>query len=183
MTEFKKSIKKCVQIITISNDCCLLSRQFLQKSIDFSFSLGELSKAPTKKVFVLKNGEIQSELGFKRKQKILYIQILKSIFINKSGHGYDWGCDFPKKLYLDFINAKKIPGFCIFPSDNEMKGLCDEYRKVGIKNLPEFAFAFGYKVPKKFIEEDEKIKKKIKKINNKFISKKEKNCKIFYNYI
>jgi hypothetical protein len=179
MVEFEKSIKECVQIITISNGCCLFSRQFLKKLIDPSFNLWELTRCPTKKVFISKNGNIQSKLGLKRKQKILYIQILKSIFINKSGHGYDWGRDFPPKLYLDFINAKKIPEFCIFPSDNEMKDLCDKYKKAGIKNLPEFAFAFEDKVPKEFIKEDEKIKNKIRKINNAFISKKRKEFKEF----
>jgi hypothetical protein len=184
MGKFEKSIKECVQIITISNDCCLLSRQFLKKSINSSFNLWELTKCPTKRVFVEKNGNIQSKLGLKRKQKILYIQILKSVFVNKSGYTHDWGYDFPSKLYLDFINSKQIPGFCVFPSDNEMKDLFDRYKKAGIKNLPEFAFAFEDKIPKKFIKEDEKIKNKLRKINDTFISKKRKELeKILQSYL
>lgn len=182
MDKYPKSIKKCVQLITISNDCFLLSGQELRDSISGAFILWELSKWSTKDVFIRNDGSIQSELGYKRKQKILYVQKTNSIFINKKGHCHYWNFDFPKKLYLEFINLKskkelpKIPNFCIFPDTSEAKELLKKYKKAGVKEA-EFAVAFGYKIPKNISASDKKTQEIIRLINFDFIWQKRKELK------
>ncbi|MDZ7611543.1 MAG: hypothetical protein U5L10_02165 [Candidatus Moranbacteria bacterium] len=185
MVEKGKSIKNKTQLVTISNDCFLFSRGFLLESINQPFPLWELSKNPAKEVFIEKDGKALSELGRKGKQRILYIQKMKSIFINKKGRSHNLDYDFPKKLYLEFINKKKkedvedIKDFCIFPSLGEMEKLFDEYKQAGIEGVPEFAKAFNEEVPEEFKKEEEVQKEIIRKINLKFIWKKRKELKNF----
>ncbi|MDD3487521.1 MAG: hypothetical protein PHF35_04075 [Candidatus Moranbacteria bacterium] len=188
MDKYPKSIKKCVQLITISNDCFLFPGRKLRESISTAFSLWEHSKHPTKEVFIRNDGSIQSDLGKDRKLKILYVQKTRSIFINKKGHCHYWNFDFPNKLYLQFINLKskreilKIPHFCVFPDESEAKKLLNKYEKAKIKEA-EFAAALGYKIPKKISESDKKIQAAIHSINLDFIWKKRKELKdIVKNY-
>lgn len=183
MDKYPKSIKKCVQLITISNDCFLFSRQALQNPLSIAFNLWELSKNPLKDVFVREDGTIQSALGFKRKQKILYVQKANSIFINKKGYCHYWNYDFPKKLYLQFINLKNkkelgmIPFFCAFPDNGEMKELHKLYKKAEKNIDPEFPVAFGYKIPRALLNNKGRNQKIINALNIDFIWKKRKELK------
>lgn len=182
MDRYPKSIKKCVQLITISNDCFLFSRQKLQDSLSGASGLWELSKNPIKNVFIKNDGSVQSIFGDERKQKILYIQKANSTFINKKGHSHYWNFNFPKKLYLNFINLRskkellKIPDFCIFPNQLEAKNLLKKYTKKGVSDA-EFATSFGYKIPQEIIESDKKNQKIIRSVNSDFIWEKRDELK------
>ncbi len=180
MENFGRSIKRHVQLVTISNDCFLFSRQQLQLFIDQSFNLWENTKNPIKETYLTNDGGLTS--FSRKKQKINYIQKFKSEFIDRKGRRYDndfdFGGDFPERLYLEFVRLKNkedlansilFKNFCAFPSIEESEKLLKLYKKAGYKNSPIFVSGRGYKKCKKSTEQVQKVVNEIKKINIDFI--------------
>jgi len=186
-----RSIKKLVQLVSIDNNCILLSREFIQRQLSLSFNLGEYTKNPLRNIYINKKGDAVSFIGLGRKQIISYIQKINFTFIDKKGTSNFNASKQLKKVYTEFVelkNKKELRkfieekhGFCVFPNELEMAMLLREYKKAGITKTPIYYAAYKYPIPKKIKKESAKTIKdvgnKIKKVNIDFIWKKQQELK------
>ena len=177
----ERSIQKHVQLATIDNDCCLFSRQYLQRNLDVALALSEFSADPTKTIFVTKDRQVQSYIGGGRKQVIEYVQAIKFRYINKNGLVDFDEEKFPLKLYVDFLKlenkAELDDSFCVFPNEGEMMQLAQEYEKAGIDGSLVPVALFGYKLEPEREKQIAEMQKTIREINLDFVWKKQEQLK------
>ena len=108
----KKRIKNPVQLISQSNNCCLLSAQPVQELFSKSRGIaGDVSPYPNRSIYLEKNGNGRYfvDSKYQLKQLIRYIQEIKVNYILKNGYSYNEAFDFVERLYEEFIeiNSKK----------------------------------------------------------------------------
>lgn len=184
-----RAIKKHIQLVKINNGCCLLSRSVFQGSLDDTFPLSEYTKDPLKNIYITDKNMALSYIGCGRKQLIPYVQMINFVYIEKTGQANFKGFQFPKKLYVDFINLEqkndlkdfleKSLDFCIFPTDSEMQQLFKKYRKAGLRGMPIYYASYGYKIPEKLDAQFKEVFFKIAEINIDFIWEKQQGLKKF----
>ena len=136
----KKRIKNPIQLVIQSNDCQLFSAQPISELFAKSNGIaGDVGPEPNRAVYLEKNGNGKYFIDEKYhlKQKIEYVQKINIDYILQKGLSYNWGYDFPVRLYEQFIKietkkelAKFVEkmDFCIFPKESEIGGLKADYK-------------------------------------------------------
>ncbi|MFZ1736182.1 MAG: hypothetical protein WAU31_04575 [Candidatus Moraniibacteriota bacterium] len=150
-----------IQLITQSNDCCLLTFQELKNHFDRNWDLMEFTRDPKRPLYIHPNGTSFANeppwIAFYSKawNTPLYRQIVRLLHIHRRGYLERDPRTFSEDkhpLYLRFVNLTHRPelnefvenmkGFCITPNQNEAKRLKERYRKAVGADTREFLFSF-----------------------------------------
>lgn len=176
-----------IQLITQSNDCCLLTFQELKNHFDRNWDLMEFTRDPKRPLYIHPNGTSFANeppwIAFYSKawNTPLYQQMIRLLHIHRRGYLERDPRTFSEDkhpLYLRFANLTHRPelnefventkDFCIVPNENEAKRLKERYRKSVGADTREFLFPFEGKVSSQKTEE-ESAKQAIYQINLDFL--------------
>jgi hypothetical protein len=180
-----RAIKSHIQLITQSNDCCLMSRHDLRSyEIDVQM-FNDFVSFPKNDFYVREDGKInyKSLRSIKKVDDCYYIQIVNLLEIDKNGDLNREPYIFPDRLYLQFINLKKIDdlnklidrmgGFCFFPDKIYVDALSKLYQKTVGSDKFKFLFSnFNFSKEK---EVTKIATKSLREINLKFLWLKKQN--------
>lgn len=187
-------IDRYIQLITQSNDCCLLTYSEMKIRFERAWDLIEFTRNPEEYLYLHPNGRAFAQrkpwIGhYSHSSNIPYYhQKARLLHIHKNGRI----CNDPhfmfslnnKSLFLRFINSKNrmalknlmgvVQGFCIFPSDQDKARLIQQYKKsLGAENY-HFLFPMNSPLPQKKEREEVRITEVINKINLDYLWEKKR---------
>lgn len=174
-----RTVKSHIQLITQSNDCCLMNQYDLRSyEIDSQLFNGFVG-FPRNSFYVREDGRInyKSLRSIKSKEDRQYIQIIDYLEISKDGEVQRDPYIFPDRLYLQFINLKnfddlckfvdRMGGFCFFPDKIHLAALSKLYQKA--VGSDKFSFLFSNYSSVKEKEVTKIATKSLREINLKFL--------------
>jgi len=189
-------IDQHVQLITQSNDCCLLTFPEMRIWFERAWDEMEFTRNPEEFLYLQQNGHSFANRSpwikfySHPRNTPLYFQKVRLLHIDSSGRVYD---DpryiFSQKnraLFLRFINLKNrraldrfiedAKGFCIFPEKQEQETLTQRYRKAIGEEIHDFLFPMHAPLTEEMTEKETVITNNIREINLDYIW--EKKCSL-----
>lgn len=185
----QRIIDRHVQLITQSNDCCLLTFSEMKTRFERAWDLIEFTRNPEEILFLHPDGSSFAERSpwiqfyTHPTNTPLYHQKVRLLHINKDGRIFDNQCPmfYQKKqaLFLQLINVPKkkelkkfvetMRDFCIFPGEEEAGSLSVKYKKIIGTEIHNFLFPIKAIPSQETKEEDARIEKAIREINMEYL--------------
>lgn len=184
-----KVINWHVQLITQSNDCCLLTFSEMKTHFERSWDLMEFTRNPEEILYLHPNGSSFAEREpwishYKHPSNTpLYRQKVRLIHIRKDGRIFDnqYPEFYRKKssLYLQLINVPRKEGlknfvktmrdFCVFPREAEAASLSIQYEKIIGTKVHHFLLPINASLSQETKEQDTRTAKSIRDINMEYL--------------
>lgn len=185
-------LDRCVQLITQSNDYCLMPDFEIRRIFRRVWDMAEYTKNPERSVYLRADGRAFTEYepwishyqNRTPKHPYYYYQFIKTIYLTEAAfiykEPYTFYSDYQKKdLYLQFVSLKnkddlekfvmEKKDFCIFPDIDDMKLLIHHY----VDEIKTARYIFSHTMTDPMPEDWEKeysfAKEKIRKINLEFL--------------
>ena len=178
-----------VQLITQSNDCCLLTFSEMKNQFERAWDVMEFTRNPEEFTYLHPDGTVFAHrspwLGFYAHLDNIpsYHQKVRMFHIHKNGHILDdtRSLFYPKNkpLFLRLINTKTKDGldnlmkmtkdFCAFPNEQEGQVLASRYKKILGTEKQSFVFPMHIPLSSEDREENERIERAIRDINTDYL--------------
>ncbi len=182
-------IDRHIQLITQSNDCCLLTFSEMKTRFERAWDLIEFTRNPEEILFLHPDGSSFAERSpwiqfyMYPTNTPLYHQKVRLLHINKDGRIFDNQCPmfYQKKqdLFLQLINVPKkkelkkfvetMRDFSIFPEEEDAGLLLIKYKRIIGTEIHNFLFPIKAPLSQETKEEDARIEKAIREINMEYL--------------